>query len=41
MQMLTIHYYLLFDGPDDGEWQHMKSFYNEGSAFRFVKICLS
>ncbi|KMT12797.1 hypothetical protein BVRB_4g088910 [Beta vulgaris subsp. vulgaris] len=33
--MLTIHYYLLFDGPDDGEWQHMKSFYNEGSAFSF------
>lgn len=35
-QMLTIHYYLLFDGPDE-HWQHIKSLYNEGSTFR----CLS
>ncbi|CAO2833592.1 unnamed protein product [Amaranthus hypochondriacus] len=33
--MLTIHYYLLFDGSDDEEWQHMKSIYNEKSVFSF------
>jgi hypothetical protein len=33
-QMLTIHYYLLFDGPEE-LWQHTKAFYNEGSIFRY------
>ncbi|KAK9272499.1 hypothetical protein L1049_002872 [Liquidambar formosana] len=32
--MLTIHYYLLFDGPDE-LWQHTKTLYNEGSTFSF------
>ncbi|KAF8037588.1 hypothetical protein BT93_B0465 [Corymbia citriodora subsp. variegata] len=32
--MLAIHYYLLFDGPDE-IWHHMKTFYNEGSTFSF------
>ncbi|KAL5572776.1 hypothetical protein UlMin_022373 [Ulmus minor] len=32
--MLTIHYYLLFDGPDD-LWQHTKTLYNEDSIFSF------
>ncbi|KAK9689338.1 hypothetical protein RND81_09G053600 [Saponaria officinalis] len=32
--MFAIHYYLLFDGPDD-HWPHMKSLYNERSNFRF------
>ncbi|KDP42864.1 hypothetical protein JCGZ_23806 [Jatropha curcas] len=32
--MLTIHYYLLFDGPDE-LWQHTKTLYNEGSIFSF------
>ncbi|KAG6790105.1 hypothetical protein POTOM_006251 [Populus tomentosa] len=32
--MLTIHYYLLFDGPEE-LWQHTKAFYNEGSIFSF------
>ncbi|WCJ41430.1 mitogen-activated protein kinase kinase 3 [Euphorbia peplus] len=32
--MLTIHYYLLFDGPDE-LWQHVKSFYNEDSTLSF------
>lgn len=32
--MLTIHYYLLFDGPDD-LWQHTKTLYNENSIFSF------
>ncbi|KAF7113371.1 hypothetical protein RHSIM_RhsimUnG0134100 [Rhododendron simsii] len=32
-QMLTIHYYLLFDGPDE-LWQHTRTFYNERSTFR-------
>lgn len=32
--MLTIHYYLLFDGSDE-LWQHTKSLYNEGSTFSF------
>ncbi|XP_028789274.1 mitogen-activated protein kinase kinase 3 [Neltuma alba] len=32
--MFTIHYYLLFDGPDD-LWLHTRSLYNEGSIFSF------
>ncbi|KAL8139664.1 hypothetical protein V2J09_005685 [Rumex salicifolius] len=32
--MLTIHYYLLFDGPDD-DWQHAKTLYNDDSVFSF------
>ncbi|KAG5039261.1 hypothetical protein JHK85_011737 [Glycine max] len=32
--MLTIHYYLLFDGPDD-LWQHTKNLYSESSIFSF------
>lgn len=32
--MLSIHYYLLFDGPDE-LWHHTKTFYNEGSTFSF------
>ncbi|EXC20335.1 Mitogen-activated protein kinase kinase 6 [Morus notabilis] len=32
--MLTIHYYLLFDGPDE-LWQHTKKLYNEDSIFSF------
>ncbi|KAJ6754290.1 hypothetical protein OIU79_027000 [Salix purpurea] len=32
--MLTIHYYLLFDGPEE-LWQHAKAFYNEDSIFSF------
>ncbi|THG14544.1 hypothetical protein TEA_011121 [Camellia sinensis var. sinensis] len=32
--MLTIHYYLLFDGPDEA-WQHAKTLYNEYSTFSF------
>lgn len=32
--MLTIHYYLLFDGAD-GLWHHMKTFYTEKSTFSF------
>ncbi|XP_065868767.1 mitogen-activated protein kinase kinase 3 [Euphorbia lathyris] len=32
--MLTIHYYLLFDGPDE-LWQHVKSLYNEDSTLSF------
>ncbi|KAL2929314.1 Mitogen-activated protein kinase kinase 3 [Bienertia sinuspersici] len=34
-QMLTIHYYLLFDGADEEEWQQAKSLYKEGSVFSF------
>ncbi|GMN42567.1 hypothetical protein TIFTF001_011768 [Ficus carica] len=34
--MLTIHYYLLFDGPDE-LWQHTKSLYNEDSIFSFSR----
>ncbi|BAU00976.1 Mitogen-activated protein [Vigna angularis] len=30
--MLTIHYYLLFDGPDD-LWQHTRNLYSESSIF--------
>ncbi|PON41579.1 GPCR kinase [Parasponia andersonii] len=33
-QMLTIHYYLLFDGPDE-LWQHTKTLYNNDSIFSF------
>ncbi|KAJ8432150.1 hypothetical protein Cgig2_006852 [Carnegiea gigantea] len=33
--MLTIHYYLLFDGPDE-DWPHMKSLYDERSIFSFT-----
>ncbi|EEF40950.1 mitogen-activated protein kinase kinase 3 [Ricinus communis] len=32
--MLTMHYYLLFDGPDE-LWQHTKTLYKEGSTFSF------
>ncbi|OIW12382.1 hypothetical protein TanjilG_04131 [Lupinus angustifolius] len=32
--MLTIHYYLLFDGPVD-LWQHTRNLYNESSVFSF------
>ncbi|KAF5740405.1 mitogen-activated protein kinase kinase 3 [Tripterygium wilfordii] len=32
--MLTIHYYLLFDGTDE-IWRHAKTLYNEGSTFSF------
>ncbi|KAK1566707.1 hypothetical protein Q3G72_003193 [Acer saccharum] len=32
--MLTMHYYLLFDGSDE-LWQHSKTLYKEGSTFRF------
>ncbi|GMH15005.1 hypothetical protein Nepgr_016846 [Nepenthes gracilis] len=32
--MLTIHYYLLFDGPDE-YWQHTKTLYNESSVLSF------
>ncbi|KAJ8750089.1 hypothetical protein K2173_014004 [Erythroxylum novogranatense] len=32
--MLTIHYYLLFDGLDE-LWQHAKTLYNDGSTFCF------
>ncbi|KAL0356067.1 UNVERIFIED_CONTAM: Mitogen-activated protein kinase kinase [Sesamum radiatum] len=32
--MLTIHYYLLFDGSDD-LWHHMKTLYEEYSVFSF------
>ncbi|KAM7278182.1 hypothetical protein ACFE04_005316 [Oxalis oulophora] len=32
--MLTIHYYLLFDGGDD-LWQHAKNLYNADSTFSF------
>ncbi|PIA51761.1 hypothetical protein AQUCO_01100558v1 [Aquilegia coerulea] len=32
--MLTIHYYLLFDGPDE-LWHHAKTFYAEDSSFSF------
>ncbi|KAM7509169.1 hypothetical protein LguiA_019622 [Lonicera macranthoides] len=32
--MLTIHYYLLFNGPDE-LWQHAKTLYNDGSIFSF------
>ncbi|CAJ2665324.1 mitogen-activated protein kinase kinase 3 isoform X1 [Trifolium pratense] len=32
--MLTIHYYLLIDGPDN-LWQHTKNLYKENSIFSF------
>ncbi|XP_072959840.1 mitogen-activated protein kinase kinase 3 isoform X1 [Typha angustifolia] len=32
--MLTVHYYLLFDGSD-GLWHHIRTFYSEGSTFSF------
>ncbi|KAG9446314.1 hypothetical protein H6P81_012442 [Aristolochia fimbriata] len=32
--MLTIHYYLLFDGSDE-LWHHAKTLYNQGSTLRF------
>ncbi|KAH7284485.1 hypothetical protein KP509_34G056300 [Ceratopteris richardii] len=32
--MLTIHYYMMFDGPDR-TWPHMKTFYRENSALIF------
>ncbi|XP_039005135.1 mitogen-activated protein kinase kinase 3-like isoform X2 [Hibiscus syriacus] len=32
--MLTLHYYLLFDGPDEN-WQHARTLYNEDSTFSF------
>eukprot|EP00252_Welwitschia_mirabilis_P014603 TRINITY_DN3208_c0_g1_i2.p1 TRINITY_DN3208_c0_g1~~TRINITY_DN3208_c0_g1_i2.p1 ORF type:complete len:436 (+),score=77.29 TRINITY_DN3208_c0_g1_i2:625-1932(+) len=33
--MLTVHYYMLFDGPDN-LWQHMKTMYCENSAFSYA-----
>lgn len=30
-QMLTVHYYMMFDGPEK-TWPHMKTFYRENSA---------
>ncbi|KAF5207643.1 Mitogen-activated protein kinase kinase [Thalictrum thalictroides] len=36
--MLTIHYYLLFDGPDE-LWHHAKTFYTEDSSFSFSDQC--
>ncbi|XP_008784973.1 mitogen-activated protein kinase kinase 3 isoform X3 [Phoenix dactylifera] len=33
--MLTVHYYLLFDRAD-GLWHHTKLFYNESSTFSFA-----
>ncbi|XVE84025.1 hypothetical protein DITRI_Ditri16bG0135600 [Diplodiscus trichospermus] len=33
-QMLAMHYYLLFDGPDE-TWQHTRTLYNEDSTFSF------
>ncbi|XP_042440843.1 mitogen-activated protein kinase kinase 3-like isoform X1 [Zingiber officinale] len=32
--MLSVHYYLLFDGSDE-LWQHMRTFYTENSSFSF------
>ncbi|GLT33217.1 hypothetical protein SLA2020_078210 [Shorea laevis] len=32
--MLTIHYYLLFNGSDE-LWEHTRDLYNEGSTFSF------
>eukprot|EP00250_Pteridium_aquilinum_P008808 c18222_g1_i1 orf=806-2419(-) len=32
--MLTIHYYMMFDGPERS-WPHMKTFYRENSALTF------
>ncbi|KAB2055986.1 hypothetical protein E1A91_A11G075500v1 [Gossypium mustelinum] len=32
--MLTLHYYLLFDGPDEN-WPHARTLYNEDSTFSF------
>ncbi|XP_058088207.1 mitogen-activated protein kinase kinase 3 isoform X2 [Magnolia sinica] len=32
--MLTVHYYMLFDGPDE-LWHHAKTLYNQGSTFSF------
>ncbi|KAL6994391.1 Mitogen-activated protein kinase kinase 3 [Sarracenia purpurea var. burkii] len=38
--MMTIHYYLLFDGPDE-QWQQAKTLYNEHSYFSFSgKECI-
>ncbi|KAL6583809.1 Mitogen-activated protein kinase kinase 3 [Orobanche minor] len=34
LTMLTMHYYLLFDGSDD-LWHHMKTLYEEHSVFSF------
>lgn len=33
--MLTVHYYMLFDGPDD-QWHHTKTMYHENSSFSFA-----
>uniref|UniRef100_A0A0D6R9W7 mitogen-activated protein kinase kinase n=1 Tax=Araucaria cunninghamii TaxID=56994 RepID=A0A0D6R9W7_ARACU len=33
--MLTVHYYMLFDGPD-GQWHHMKTMYHENSALSYA-----
>uniref|UniRef100_A0A2P2QS91 Uncharacterized protein n=1 Tax=Rhizophora mucronata TaxID=61149 RepID=A0A2P2QS91_RHIMU len=40
--MLAIHYYLLFDGPDE-PWQYTKTLYNESSTFWYQTLqdCLS
>ncbi|XP_020520748.1 mitogen-activated protein kinase kinase 3 isoform X2 [Amborella trichopoda] len=32
--MLTVHYYMLFDGPDE-LWHHIKTMYNDNSTFSF------
>ncbi|XP_042440845.1 mitogen-activated protein kinase kinase 3-like isoform X3 [Zingiber officinale] len=37
--MLSVHYYLLFDGSDE-LWQHMRTFYTENSSFRFTHTML-
>lgn len=35
-QMLTMHYYLLFDGAED-LWRHTRTLYNEHSVFRYLE----
>ncbi|XP_077253552.1 mitogen-activated protein kinase kinase 3 [Tasmannia lanceolata] len=34
--MLTVHYYLLFDGPDE-LWHHTKTLYSQSSTFSFAE----
>ena len=38
-QMLTMHYYLLFDGSED-LWQHTRKLYDERSVFRYLRHCI-
>jgi len=33
--MLTVHYYMIFDGPDE-QWHHMKTMYRDNSAFSYA-----